>query len=117
MAKVPLDLPDELCEKIDFFSKKGGQGRSVGLNGPAPRFPSPYQKASLVRHPPIAMLPAFERWRWFGVPEVSEWKSYNKMTCGVCSTYVGGAETAAWESRLEMERFGLTAGQEEQRGV
>ena len=40
-----------------------------------------------------------------------------KMTCGVCSTYLGGAETAAWEPRLEMERFGLNAGQEEQGGV
>ena len=50
-SKVLLDLPDELCEKIDFFSQKGGQGRSVGLKCPASRFASPYQNASLVRHP------------------------------------------------------------------
>ena len=51
------------------------------------------------------------------MPEVSEWKSYNKMTCGVCSTCLGGAETPAGEPRLEMERFDLNAGQEEQGGV
>ena len=51
------------------------------------------------------------------MPEVSEWKSYNKMTYGVCSTCLGGAEIAAWEPCLEMERFGLNAGQEEQGGV
>ena len=69
---------------------------------------------SITCETPVALLPVFERWVWFGVPEVSEWKSYNKMTCGVCSTCLGGAEIAAWEPRLEMERFCLNAGQQEQ---
>ena len=50
------------------------------------------------------------------MPEGLEWKSYNKMTCGVCSTCFGGAENAAGEPRLEMERFDLNAAQEEQGG-
>ena len=45
---------------------------------------------------------------------VAEWTSSKTVTWDACSQYVGGAETAAWESLLEMGNFVFFAGQEKQ---
>ena len=46
-------------------------------------------------------------WKWLRVPSVVEWKSRFSITRCACSKYVGGAESAGWESPSEMESMDL----------
>ena len=54
---------------------------------------------------PNALFHLIWRWEWLWAPEVFEWKRGPTVTWDACPKCVGGAEVAAWDALLGMEKF------------
>ena len=104
--EIPLDFSDELCDWIVFFVARL---RWLGC-GP----PQQVTTASTTIFFVIAGNVTCERPNALfdpdlvvgvGAPEVFEWKRGPTVTCDACPKCAGGAEVAAWDALVGMEKF------------